>query len=119
MKKLPLAGLLLALAAAANAQDFRVTPGNREDLWRHCAEITEVVLEAGGKFYFAKDLVIGYQDLIRFFPPAKLEAFLEMKRELDPDCRLQTNLWRRVFVPAEERAAANAPHTAGAAGAAG
>ena len=83
------------------AQDFRVTPSNREDLWRHCAELTEVVLEAGGKFYFAKDLVIGYQDLIRFLPREKLDAFLEMKRELDPDCRLQTNLWRRVFVPEE------------------
>ncbi len=80
------------------AQDFRVTPSNREALWKHCAEVTEIVLEAGGKFYFAKDLVIGHQDMLRAFPPDRLADFLALKREVDPECRLQTDLWRRVFV---------------------
>ena len=80
------------------AMDFRVTRKNRESLWRHCAELTELVLEAGGKFYFAKDLVIGQRDMLRYFPTEQREAFLALKAELDPEGLLQTNLWRRIFV---------------------
>jgi FAD/FMN-containing dehydrogenase len=79
------------------AMDFLVTPSNRERLWKHCAELTEVVLAGRGKFYFAKDLVIGRQDMLRMFPPDKLDAFLALKREVDPDNLLQTDLSRRVF----------------------
>jgi FAD/FMN-containing dehydrogenase len=79
------------------AMDFRVTRSNRERLWKHCAEMTEIVLAAGGRFYFAKDLVIGTEDARRMFPPDKLAAFLELKRALDPESMLQTNLWRRCF----------------------
>lgn len=79
------------------ALDFKVTPANRADLWRHCAELTRVVLAGRGKFYFAKDLVIGSQDMISMFPPEKLNAFLELKRRLDPATLLQTDLSRRVM----------------------
>ena len=82
------------------AMDFHVSKAKRERLWKHCAELTEIVLEAGGKFYFAKDLVIGHADMLRFFPSESREAFLAMKSELDPEGLLQTNLWRRVFAPA-------------------
>lgn len=81
------------------AMDFRVTERGRADLWKHCAELTEIVLEGGGKFYFAKDLVIGHADMVRYFPPDRLEAFLDLKRSLDPEGLLQTNLWRRIFTP--------------------
>ena len=79
------------------AMDFRVTRAGRERLWKHCAEMTEIVLAGGGRFYFAKDLVIEGADMRRMFPPEKLARFLELKAELDPDSLLQTNLWRRVF----------------------
>lgn len=79
------------------ALDFRVSPALRESLWRTCDELTRVVLDAGGKFYFAKDLVIGYQAMMSMFPTGNRERFLALKRELDPDELLQTNLWRRVF----------------------
>jgi FAD/FMN-containing dehydrogenase len=82
--------------------DFRVTKSNREALWKHCAELTEIVLEGGGKFYFAKDLVIGYQAMMSMFPTEKREKFLNLKRELDPEGILQTNLWRRVFSESEQ-----------------
>ena len=81
------------------AMDFKVSPRQRDALWRHCAEMTEVVIGGGGKFYFAKDLVIGPGDARRFFPADKLAAFEKMKRELDPEQVLQTNLYRRVFGP--------------------
>jgi decaprenylphospho-beta-D-ribofuranose 2-oxidase len=79
------------------AMDFKVSPERREGLWRLCAEMTEVVLAAGGRFYFAKDLVITARDARRFFPPEKLAAFERLKRELDPEGLLQTDLWRRAF----------------------
>lgn len=79
------------------AMDFKVPSSGRERLWKHCAELTEIVLAGGGRFYFAKDLVIDGASARRMFDPATLERFLELKLRLDPDHRLQTNLWRRLF----------------------
>ncbi len=85
-----------ALDGWSFALDFKVTPTNREALWRHCHELTEIVLNAGGKFYFAKDLVLRAQDVERFYPAGKLQDFREMKRELDPEGLLQSDVWRRI-----------------------
>ena len=86
------------------AMDFKVTPQNRAELWQHCRELTEIVLAGGGRFYFAKDLVIEPRDAERMFPAANLQRFLELKAELDPDALFVTDLWRRVFEPlARER----------------
>jgi decaprenylphospho-beta-D-ribofuranose 2-oxidase len=61
-------------------------------------------LAGGGRFYFAKDLVIEPRDAERMFPAANLQRFLELKAELDPDGLFVTDLWRRVFEPlARER----------------
>ena len=79
------------------ALDFKVTPQNREALWRHCDELTELVLAAGGKFYFAKDQVLRAGDAERFFPPERLSAFRSLKAELDPQGLLQSDLSRRLF----------------------
>lgn len=79
------------------AMDFRVTPKLRAGLFEHAGRLIERVLAGGGKFYFAKDLVLRPGDAERFFEPERLSAFLDLKRELDPTERLQTDLWRRVF----------------------
>jgi FAD/FMN-containing dehydrogenase len=79
------------------AMDFKVAPESRERLWKLCAELTEIVLDAGGRFYFAKDLVLRSDQARRVFPAERLEAFLALKREHDPDGLLQTNLSRRVL----------------------
>ncbi len=79
------------------AMDFKVTPQGRAELWEHCAELTEIVLAAGGRFYFAKDAVLQDGTAERFFPPEKLADFLALKRRLDPDTTFQTDLWRRLF----------------------
>ncbi|MEE8467461.1 MAG: hypothetical protein V3T22_03355, partial [Planctomycetota bacterium] len=79
------------------ALDFKVTPDGRRALWETCDQLTRIVLDAGGKFYFAKDLVIGYQAMLRSYPTERRKSFLALKRELDPDGLLETNLWRRVF----------------------
>jgi FAD/FMN-containing dehydrogenase len=81
------------------ALDFKVAPARRDELWGHCRALTEVVLAAGGRFYFAKDLVLRPEDVRRVFPADRLEAFLALKRRLDPETLLQTDLWRRLFAP--------------------
>ncbi|MEZ5978398.1 MAG: FAD-binding oxidoreductase [Planctomycetota bacterium] len=79
------------------AMDFRVVPSRREDLWQHCRELTEMVLEGGGRFYFAKDLTLPHGTPRRFLPADRLEAFLELKQRLDPQGRFESQLWRRLF----------------------
>ena len=79
------------------ALDFKVTPENRAGLWAHCAELTELALAAGGKFYFAKDLVLRPGDVRRMLPADKVAAFESLKREVDPESILETNLYRRAF----------------------
>jgi len=81
------------------ALDFKVTPQSRESLWACCDELTRLVLEAGGRFYFAKDLVLGYQAMAQAFPPERREAFLALKGEVDPDGLLDSALFQRVFDP--------------------
>ncbi|MEW6072632.1 MAG: FAD-binding oxidoreductase [Planctomycetota bacterium] len=79
------------------ALDFKVTPARRAALWRHGAELTRIVLDAGGRFYLAKDLVLAPADVRRMYGPDALARFLSLKRELDPGSVLQTDLWRRLF----------------------
>jgi len=78
------------------AMDFKVTPGNRAGLWKLCDELVDLVLDNGGRFYFAKDLVLG-RVAERMFPPEVLGRFRALKREVDPEGLLQTDLVRRVF----------------------
>jgi FAD/FMN-containing dehydrogenase len=86
-----------ALDGWSMALDFKVTPANRERLWRHCHWITDLALESGGRHYFAKDLVLRPEDARRMFPAERLEAFRRLKNELDPEGLFQTDLSRRLF----------------------
>ena len=79
------------------AMDFKVQPATRAALWRLCREMTEVVLDAGGRFYFAKDLVVSAADTERFLPADKLAAFRALKRRHDPEGLLASDLSRRVL----------------------
>ena len=86
-----------ALDGWSLALDFKVDDSRRASLWEHCHDLTELVLAAGGKFYFAKDSVLRPQDVGRFLPAEKLEAFRALKQELDPEGMLQTDLSARLF----------------------
>jgi len=79
------------------ALDFRVTRSNRPKLWDLCRRMDEVVLGAGGRFYFAKDATLRADRVRRFLPPAALEEFVRLKRRCDPGNILQTDLSRRLF----------------------
>lgn len=77
--------------------DLKVTEANRDSLWEACRRFSEICLEVGGRFYFAKDLVISPDTARRAFPAERLEAFLALKAEVDPGGLFSTDLWRRVF----------------------
>lgn len=79
------------------AMDFRVTPRRRERLWRHLSTLARAVAAVGGRFYFAKDLTLSREDLGSFYEEERVRRFLALKREVDPERRWQTDLWRRLF----------------------
>lgn len=79
------------------ALDFKVTPSTRQSLWDCTDELTQIVLDAGGRFYFAKDLTLGKRGMLEAFPEEKRQAFLGLKETLDPEGRLETALYRRIF----------------------
>jgi decaprenylphospho-beta-D-ribofuranose 2-oxidase len=78
------------------ALDFRIGD-QREALLRLTDELTAIVLEAGGRFYFAKDSVLRPEDVLRAYGRERLERFLAIKTRLDPDDLLTSDLWRRVI----------------------
>ncbi|MEQ8821366.1 MAG: FAD-binding oxidoreductase [Sumerlaeia bacterium] len=86
------------------ALDFPVTKRNRKALWKLCARMDDVVLEGGGRFYFAKDATLRPEVVQRFFPDDNVQKFLKLKHQCDPDNVLQTNLSRRLFGEAFEDA---------------
>lgn len=79
------------------AMDFKAAPRNRKRLWALCHQMDEVVLRAGGRFYFAKDATLRPGSVRRFLPEAALAEFLELKAQCDPSNMLQSELSRRLF----------------------
>jgi decaprenylphospho-beta-D-ribofuranose 2-oxidase len=79
------------------AMDFRIKPGKLDRFRTMAYAMDEIVLDAGGRFYFAKDSVMRPEVLRRSYPEDNVRRFLELKRQLDPDALFQTDLYRRVF----------------------
>ena len=79
------------------ALDFRVTRGNRERLRKLAAEMDKLVLEAGGRFYFAKDSTLRREEVSGYLGSKTIQQFKALKRKMDPDNILQTDLYRRCF----------------------
>ncbi|EYF05166.1 FAD-binding protein [Chondromyces apiculatus] len=81
------------------ALDFRVTAQTRARLWALTEQLTERVLAAGGRFYFAKDAVLRPEDVTRAYGRERLEGFLALKAALDPRQVLRSDLLRRALPP--------------------
>jgi len=79
------------------ALDYRVTAENRPALARLTAGLDRLVLEAGGRFYFAKDGTLSPASVAAFLGQDTLNRFCALKRRCDPENLLQTNLSRRLF----------------------
>jgi decaprenylphospho-beta-D-ribofuranose 2-oxidase len=79
------------------ALDFPVPRGRRDELWAMVRELAGPVVDAGGRFYPAKDAVLPaglYRDT---FADGQLQRFAELKAQLDPDRLLRTGLADRLL----------------------
>lgn len=87
-----------AVDGCSLAMDFAVSSrrSRRESLWRLCRELAEIVLDAGGRFYYAKDAVLQASSFARVHGEAAVAAFSALKARWDPDRLLQTDLSRRL-----------------------
>ncbi len=77
------------------ALDFAVPPRDPRPLWDLARELTDLVLEAGGRFYAAKDSVLDAAQFARAYGE-RLERFRAIKRRLDPGNLFQGDLARRL-----------------------
>jgi len=82
------------------AMDFVVSSrkSRRDELWKLCQELAEIVLAAGGRFYYAKDAVLLASSFARIHGEPAVATFRDLKRRCDPDNLLQTDLSRRLGV---------------------
>jgi hypothetical protein len=82
------------------AMDFAVSArrSRRDSLWRLCQELAEIVLAAGGRFYYAKDATLLASSFPRVHGEGAVAAFRAQKAKWDPDRLLQTDLSRRLGV---------------------
>lgn len=88
-----------ALDGWSMAMDFPVTGKNRNALWALTEQLTERVLASGGKFYFAKDSVLRKGDVERAYGRDRLDQFLALKQQHDPNGMLSSDLWSRALAP--------------------
>jgi decaprenylphospho-beta-D-ribofuranose 2-oxidase len=79
------------------ALDFKVTNGNRAGLGTLLQDFDRIVLEAGGRFYFAKNSETSPETARRFLGEATIDKFRALKKRCDPYNLLQSDLYRRIF----------------------
>lgn len=79
------------------AMDFHVTGRNRARIVQLARDMDEVVLDAGGRFYFAKDSTLRPEVVRAYLGEETIARFTALKEQCDPGGLLETNLWRRLF----------------------
>ena len=79
------------------AMDFKVTRGNRAKLARLLETFDRIVLQAGGRFYFAKNSETTQASTHQFLGSQSLSKFHRLKKRCDPEAILESDLYRRVF----------------------
>jgi len=86
-----------ALDGFSLAFDFKITKNNRAALERMTQDFDKIVLEAGGRFYFAKNSETSPETARAFLGDKALATFRKLKERCDPENLLNSNLYRRVF----------------------
>ena len=77
--------------------DFKITDRNRQRMRKMTNEMNQLVLEGGGRFYFAKDSTLTPDVVQAYLGEETLKKFKKLKRKYDPDHIMQTGLYRRCF----------------------
>lgn len=82
------------------ALDFKVTGGRgRAQLQSLANELNQIALQAGGRFYFAKDSTLTPEAAGRYLGAETLGQLRALKQRCDPNELLQTDLYRRLLQP--------------------
>lgn len=79
------------------AMDFKVTNGNRAKLSAMLQDFDRIVLNAGGRFYFAKNSETTAETTRRFLGPKAVALFRKLKKRCDPNGLLESDLYRRII----------------------
>lgn len=79
------------------AMDFKVTDKNRARLARMLQEFDQLVLSAGGRFYFAKNSETSAESTRAFLGDETIAKFKKLKKRCDPNGLLESDLYRRIF----------------------
>ncbi|HXF83836.1 MAG TPA: FAD-binding oxidoreductase [Anaerolineales bacterium] len=79
------------------ALDFKVTEENRTRLSQMLQEFDRIVLEAGGRFYFAKNSETTPETARKFLGDEVILKFKKLKKRCDPNGLLESDLYRRIF----------------------
>lgn len=79
------------------ALDFKVTDRNRAGLSALLSEFDRMALDAGGRFYFAKNSETSPETTRGFLGEETIEKFKKLKKRTDPDGLLESDLYRRIF----------------------
>jgi FAD/FMN-containing dehydrogenase len=79
------------------ALDFKVTERNRKHLSQQLQEFDRMVLEAGGRFYFAKNSETSAESARAFLGEETITKFRKLKQRCDPNGLLESDLYRRIF----------------------
>ncbi len=79
------------------AMDFHITNRNRSRIAQLARDMDEIVLNAGGRFYFAKDSTLRPEVVRAYLGEETIAQFMALKEQCDPGGLLETNLWRRLF----------------------
>ncbi|MEW6028456.1 MAG: FAD-binding oxidoreductase [Chloroflexota bacterium] len=77
------------------ALDFKVR--RRAEMAKMLQEFDQIVLEAGGRFYFAKNSETTAETARRFYGEETVTKFKQLKKRCDPNGLLESDLYRRIF----------------------
>ena len=80
------------------ALDFKVTDRNRARLREMLQEFDRIVLDAGGRFYFAKNSDTSAESARKFLGDDTISKFRKLKKRCDPNGLLESDLYRRLFL---------------------
>ncbi len=79
------------------AMDFKVTDARRARLRSLLLECDKIVLDHGGRFYFAKNSETTAETALAFYGQETVDKFKKLKKRCDPNGLLESDLYRRIF----------------------
>jgi decaprenylphospho-beta-D-ribofuranose 2-oxidase len=80
--------------------NYQRTQQRAQHLEQTLRHMITLVIEAGGRFYLAKDHFLTHAQYRQSVGDEVVDTFLRLKQHYDPGMLLQSDLFRRVFLPA-------------------